>query len=207
MRKMTEFLMRNRRRLWTLSALFLLAGACLVMAACAVPVWLTDAEGLGTLLVTAAGSILAAVGALTGNIAVAGVGTLVTAWAEKVQAAIANVNALIESYKKSPGETELQAVEAAAQLAISDIQSFDAIVGVPAAVSAVIQKAAQLVLNELESLISLLPLAQSAPAAGSAVTVKFPSLKADFAAKFNAALSEPTGDEGVDAALATVKKL
>lgn len=205
--KFTWFLMKHRRALWTVSALLALVFVCLMVAACAVPVWLSDAEGLGELLVIAAGSVLTTVGSLTGNIAVEGVGTLLTAWAEKVHAAITNVNQLIEAYKKSPGETELQAVESAAQLAISDIKSFSAIIGIPAAIATVIQNLATLLLTEVESFISLLPLAQNAPVAGSTVAVTFPSLKADFATKFNAALATPTGDDTVDAVLATVKKL
>jgi len=200
------FFALHRRAAFLCGTILAMATFTLLVTGCAVPVWLLDAEGIGAVLVTAAGSITSFIAAMTGNVALAAVAGLIATWGQKVEAGLVNVNSLIESYKKSPNATLLQQIEQVAQTVVGDINSLGQIEGIPAAVLTPIQAMAQSILTELESLISLLPLAGS-PAAGSIVAVKVPTLTADFKAKFNTVLTVPTGDTNVDAVLASVKPL
>jgi hypothetical protein len=179
----------------------------MLMSGCAVPVWLVDAEGIGALVVEAAGSITAFIAGLTGDSVIAAIGTAVSAWGAKVEAGLKNVNGLIENYKTTPGESLLAEIDAAAQEVSADITTLGTIEGIPPAVLTVLQSWATQITNELNSLVSLLPLAQAKPTAGSLATVQFPTLKADFIAAHNAVLTTPSGHAGVDAVLSTVKPL
>ena len=204
---MLAFLFRNRVAFRRISLCLALLTFCLMCAACAVPTWLSDAEGISALLVTAAGSIMSFIASLTGNVALGAAGTLIAAWGSKVEAGLQNINQLIEAYKKTPGESLLQEIEQAANAIQADLNSLGTIVGVPAAILTPLTSLSGLILNEIESLVSLLPLAQPAPTEGATVAVKIPTLTANFKAKVNAVLATPTADANVNAALAKVKKL
>ena len=202
------FLAHWRHIFLLVGALGLLGSGCLLLTGCMVPTWLTDATTMMPVLVSAAGSVLSFVLGLTGNVVAAGVVTAITDWANKISAGLANVESLVEQYNTTPGESLLAEIESAAQLVVSDISTFDSILGVPAAVSTPIQKMAQLILTQLEAWSSLLPALKAAPAApGTNMTIIVPFSKTGFKAAFNDVLDEATGNNDVDAALAGAKRL
>ena len=92
-------------------------------------------------------------------------------------------------------------------LAVSDIGSFSAIVGVPTALATKLQALAQFILTELESWASLLPVLKAAAVAGTKVTITVPMNKDQFKQGFNDILNAPTGDVKTDAVLAKAKRL
>lgn len=167
------------------------------MTGCASPTWLLDIGNIVPVLLASVGSILTLIGNATGNLVETGVGAALSAWAAKVQAGFLNIQQLVEEYKETPGETKLQEIEQVAATVVGDIGTFDTIIGVPAALSATLQKWAQFVLSQIEALVSVLP-GMSAPA-GTALSIKIPMNVKEIKAAHALILSAPTGDAATDA--------
>jgi hypothetical protein len=186
---------------------------CMLLTGCGQLDWLNDIINIVPVLVAGATSIGALVAGLTGSSIAATVLADISAWQTKVEAGLKNIESLIAAYKATPGESTLEEIEAVAQLLVSDINSFDSIVGVPAALSSKIQSVAQLLLSMVESIISAIPvvkIAATASAATSPVVIpafSLPVSSSMLKQQLNAALQAPTGHAEVDAAATTVKAL
>lgn len=189
---------------------FLGALLCFIslISGCMAPTWITDATNIIPQLIISAGSILSLISILTGNPADAALFNQISAWGNKLLAGFKNVEELISEYNANPNDTLLQKIEDVANLVVSDIKTFDDIIGVPPALSTKLQALAQIVLQQFEAWITLLPLMKTAArAAGTQITITPPLDKKTFKQQFNDVLLAPTGDPDVDAKLATVKKL
>lgn len=175
---------------------------CLLATGCVAPIWLVDAEGVAAVLVASATSIGSFVAGLTGNTIAADVLAAISTWASKVEAGLKNVQSLIQNYKVSPNESLLQEIDQATQTIVADIPALASIGNVPAAVSAKLEAWGQLVLSQLQSITSVLPLAAARPAPGSVVAVTIPLPTASIKAAHNSLLTAATGDADVDTAAA-----
>ena len=192
-----------------ISACFAVLTFCLLASGCSgSPSWLTDLINLVPVLVSAATSLATFIAGLLGGGISATTQAEITAWSDKVTAGLKNVQALISEYQTTPDESTLQKVEQAAQLVISDISALGAIAGVPAATLTKLQAFAQLMLNQLEALLSLIPaLAPKAQLAGTKLSVIVPMDKETMRNAWNHQVDAPTGDVATDAALAATKHI
>lgn len=179
---------------------------CLLMG-CSAPTWISDAENLIPLIVTGATSVLTFIAALHGGSIDPALLAEINSIATKVEAGLKNIETTWNAYKSSPNDTTLENIEAATQAAISDINAFFQVTGLPAAEGTKLTELFQLILNEVESLASLIPAAKSAVAAHTTITVNTPMSPHEFKAAFNGLIEPNTGTESVDVALAQAKKL
>ena len=159
---------------------------------------ISSVSGILTLLVPGASQVFAVLNAVTGE--------------------ITEIQTLISQYQTTPSETTLQKIEAAIQLAITNIQPILAPAGVPAATATKVGAVAQLILGQLEAWLSLFP-ALAPVSAAPVITaniagqrhvtsvVKKPMSAKDFKKAVNDILEAPTGDPATDAAFAKAKKL
>lgn len=201
------FLERHRRTFFAIAFSSAALIVCMCVTGCAAPTWLIDSTNLIPLLVASATSLLSFVAGLTGNVVAAEVLSAISAWSNKVEAGLKNVEELIAQYKDSPSDTTLQKAEEVAQLVISDIKTFDQIIGVPDVISEKLQAFAQLLLTQLEAWLSLLPAAKASTLAGTTFTVSVPLTAKAYKAAHNDILTSPTGHDETDVALIAARKL
>ncbi len=211
---MKLFLMKHRIALLRISMLSGLFTVCCALCACAgANVWLEDAINLVPILVAGATSIVSLIAAFTGNAVAADVLAEISTWSNKVEAGLKNLESLVQQYKATPGESLLAEIEDVANLAVSDIGAFNQIIGVPTALSAKIQSLAQLLLSQVEALLSLIPAIKAATAAATASSpTPIPAFVAPMAANIykaqhNAILNVVSGDDPTDAAASVAKQL
>lgn len=131
------------------------AACCLTITGCAgLPAWLSEANQLLPVFLASAGSILASLGAISGNPAYAAIGSQLAKIGTDIEAGIKTVQEMVAAYQANPGETTLQNVENAAQAVISSIQALMGDFGLPAAMSAPYVALAQLLLTQFETWVS-----------------------------------------------------
>lgn len=115
----------------------------------------------GSFLADAPSIIAAVTASLTGILSVIGIlvpgSTALTGVIQVALAEIQEIETLVEQYKTTPDETILQKIEAAIQLAITNIRPLLAPVGVPEAAAAKIGAIAQLILSQLEAWQTIFP--------------------------------------------------
>ena len=126
------------------------------------------------------------------------------------------IETLDDEYKTTPDETLLQKIEAAIQLAITNIQPLLAPLGLPAAAAQKIAAIAQLILSQLEAWASIFPAASPAPELDAAEAIATPKATTTIGKPLspkslrnalNSLIEQQTGDEATDAAFATIPKL
>lgn len=180
---------------------------CLLATGCVAPVWLIDAEGVAAVLVSSATSIGAFIAGLTGNVVAEEVLTAIGGWASKIEASLKVVQANIQTYKTTPNETLLEEIDQVSQTIVSDIATLGSIDGIPSAIQTKLESWGSLVLSQLESITSVLPLAANAPTPGVVIPVVPPLPTAAIKAAHNSILAATTGHAEVDAAAAAATKL
>ncbi|HZP06808.1 MAG TPA: hypothetical protein VFB43_18050 [Terracidiphilus sp.] len=144
------------KKFYLFSGLALLGLAATVcMTGCAgLPQWLADANNLLPLFVASAGSILTAIGVLSGNPALATGASTIAGIATEVEDSIKDVQAMVAAYQANPGTTTLEKVESAAQAVITSLQKLLGDFGMPADSVAPFQSLAQLLLTQFEAWVS-----------------------------------------------------
>ena len=198
---------RHRRGLAIVSCLCFLTVLCIGMAGCAVPVWLEDADNMLPVLLQSVLGLISLIGAFTGAGAAASVLADINNVAGLVSSGITELETLIKDYNASPSDTLLQKVEAAGTDITSNLKGILALIpGLPTALASKISALVNLLIEQLEAWLSLIPAASKTVAAGTVVTIKIPFSKKEFELQFNQIVGMPTGDAETDAALAVVKK-
>lgn len=188
---------------------------CLGLAACAVPNWLSDVETAIPILSSAAASILSLIGALVPGASIAAtVASAISAWATRIDNGLANINTLVAAYHNDPDNTPIQNIEAAINEVVADIPTFSQIEGIPAALTAKLEAAGQMIATQLTSIGTLIPvlkvnasLAPEAEVAGTKLTIQVPLSAKAFKKQWNDMLVTPTGDPVLDAAFHKARKL
>lgn len=195
-------------RAFTVAALFFTVGAfCLLATACAVPTWIGDANRILPILVDSVLALISAIAAFSGNPEISGAVEAMRAIALRVEAALRDLNTLVEQYKSNPNASLLQKIEDVANLIAGDLRQLLGDFGIPANLAAPIAAAVQLILAQLEAWITLLPMAKVNQPAGTQLTLTVPMAAGDFKKAFNSALNVSTGAKAVDAALAITPRL
>jgi hypothetical protein len=208
-----RFCMRYRLAFQWLFVISSCVFAGLMLSGCMVPVWLTDATAIIPVLTSASASLLGAIGTLAGDPKLGGVATQLTAWGQKIEAGLNQVETLIQEYKQNPSDALIVQIQNAIQEVLKDLNTLGPQLNIPAPLQAKIQAYIQLVQAQLESLAALMGVLKPSVAAGTRImdlvgqNAKVPMNKKEAKAAFNKILSDPTGDAGVDAAMAKAKKL
>jgi hypothetical protein len=201
---MRKILIRYRHALKMLSLVLLIGGIAMLMVGCAAPTWLTDASSIITLAGASITSIGSFIAGLTGDTSLEAGLAVVTAWIDKVQTGISDLEKLLDEYSAAPSPTLLTAIESALADVQANLATDFSNLGLPANVLNVIAGIVAVVLQQLTAWGSLIPGLKAA--AGETFTVTTPLTKAETKAKVNALLS-PTGDATIDAALAKAKRV
>lgn len=164
-----------RNRIYTVTGLAMIAASfCMMTTGCAgLPTWLSDAQNLLPLFLASGGSILAAIGALSGNPAYEAAAAELAKIGSEIEAGIKTVQEMVAAYKANPGTTTLENVEAAAQAVISNIQALLGDFGLPSAVSAPFVALAQLLLTQFETWVSTIQQIKTATTSSTGVTAMF----------------------------------
>jgi hypothetical protein len=195
---------------------FAVLAVCIPLAACGVPVWLSDAYSIIALVGSSFASIASFVAGLTGNAALSAALATVSVWITKVQAVISDLTELISQYQASASTGLLAQIESAlADLQANVAQDFSNL-GLPPEVLSVISGIAGLadnLLTEWSTAISGVKTAKTTAefhAANAKLTTLadgLPERMKTYASDVNAILTKTTGDPLVDAALAKTPKL
>lgn len=213
MNRYTAFCAQHHSALRLLSVVSALFTMCYVLTGCGLPTWLTDASSIIPVLISSITSIGSFVASLTGNTALAAELAVVTRILDDVEAGLADIETLIAEYKANPSETLLQKIDDVAKLVTNNIQKILTDSGLPSIIASKVQSLARLVLTQLESWLSLLPVLKPAVGvaahalAGQSVTFTVPLDHATFKAQFNAIYDAPTGDVEIDEALAKARRI
>ncbi len=179
--------MKNRFVL-NLGLAFLALSACMVLAGCAAPTFLTDLEEIIPVASAAVGSILTIIGTFSGQPELTIVGSAINAVASKAEADLKTVSTLINEYKANPSDTVLQNVENAINTAIGSLSAILQVNGLPAQQAQQITAIVTAVNQQMQALLTILPVFNS-QTAGQQIAVTKPISASDFKAKVNAALS------------------
>jgi hypothetical protein len=156
--------MKLHRNWMTTCGLALIAlAACLYLTACAsLAAWLSDANAMLPVFLASAGSILTAIGALTGNPALAAAAATLAKIGTEVKAGIATVQAMISEYESNPSTTLLGQIEETVQAVTDNISALLGDFGLPTEVSAPFVALAQLLLSQFEAWAALIPALKAA---------------------------------------------
>lgn len=187
---MRNFLARHRRGLSTFGCIMLCFSALCLVTGCGVPTFLQDIEMIVPVAVSAITGLLALLGSLTGNPAEIAAAAAINAIATKVSAGFDEINNLIAQYKSNPTETLLQKIEDGINEVTADLKNILTIEGLPADLAGKIQTITQIVVSQLESLLSVIPIFKSSTAGASLAVVK-PLPAAAFKAQIHAVLAPP----------------
>jgi hypothetical protein len=211
-----RFLVKYCRTLTVFGFVMLMAVVALTLTACGVPVWLSDAGNIITLVGASFASVASFIAGLTGNAALAALLAVVSKWIASVQTGISDLQTLISQYQASPNPGLLGDIESAlADLQTNVAQDFSNL-GLPAAVLNVIAGIAGLANNLLLGWSNAIAGVKAAKTSAEFKTAmsKFtvladnlPQSIAQFTTDVNAILTTPTGDAMVDAALAKTPKI
>lgn len=164
-----QFVARHRHSIFTIGCLMIVFGATMLVTGCSAPTFLTDLEAVIPTISFGLGGILTLIGGLTKNPAYATAATEIEAVAQKVDDEVEQINELIAAYKKSPDDTTLANIEAGINEVVADLQPLLAPIGLPASETAIIVTTVKAFAQELESLLSIIPVL-SGTTAGTTLT-------------------------------------
>jgi hypothetical protein len=184
-----QLFIAHRRRLVIFGCLCLMLSASMLVMGCEVPVFLTDIEAIIPVATSAIAGILALIGGLTGNVEFAAIAAALNAIATKIDAGLAQVNILIEQYKKSPNDTLLANIESGLNEVVGDLKTLLTTEGVPASIAGPVQAVAQALLTQIEALLSVLPVLKDSTAGQPVPNVVKPVSASAFKANIASALS------------------
>lgn len=188
MRNILNFLATHRRGLFVLGCALLSFSALCLITGCGVPTFLTDLETIIPVAGSAISGILALIGGLTGNVAVEAAATEINVIVTKIDAEFTQINTLITNYKANPSDTLLENIEAGIAEVNADLANILEVAGLPAALATTIQNVVQAVVNQLNALLSVIPVFKSSTA-GASLSVLKPVSAAAFKSQIHAALS------------------
>jgi hypothetical protein len=182
---MKQFLARHHR---ALTAAFLVCASLTLMlfvSGCAAGAFLTDLESVIPVALTGITGILSIIGGV--DPAIAPAAALVSALASKIETDLTTVKSLQKEYQANASEPTLAQIESLVTTVTTDLGTLLQTNGLPAAEAAQVAAIATAINNELQAVLSTLPVLQ-ASTAGQTLTVTKPSATADFKAKIQAAL-------------------
>ena len=178
--------MRIRNRsLFNFGLALLVLSACFVVAGCAAPAFLTDLEEIVPVASAAVAGILSIIGSFSGQPELLAVSAAISAVVAKAAADLKTVSALIDAYKSNPSDTLLQKVEAAINTAIGSLSAVLQVNGLPATQAQQISALVSAVNQQLQALLTVLPVFNSATT-GQQVTIQKPISASDFKAQVSA---------------------
>lgn len=156
-----------------------------LVTGCAAPTFLTDLEQIIPIASAAVAGILSIIGSFAGQPELLAVSAAISAVAGKVEADLKTVDTLIASYKQNPNDTVLQNIESAINTAIGSLQAVLQVNGVPSAEAAKISALVNAITQQLEALLTVLPVFNSTTA-GQQLSVRKPVSAVDFKAQIAA---------------------
>lgn len=182
-----KFATKWHRVLFVVGCMLVCFAGCMVMSGCAAPAWLTELEQIPLVAGSALAGILSILGSFTGNAELTEVSALISGLVNKVQASIGVVNEGISEYKGSPSDSTLTKIEDALTDALSNLQQLLTVDGLPAAQAQQITTLSQALYEQLQAMLTLLPVFKTSTA-GQSLAVLKPISAADFHAKIATAL-------------------
>jgi hypothetical protein len=199
---MKKFLVRHHRKFAVLSLLCFV----FVLAGCGLATWIATANQIVPIAGSMAAGVLALIAALSGKTLDPNEVTTLTTVVGAIQKALNDISAMVTEYQATPSTTLLGDIEAATKAVIDNINQFLQDTGITdTATQAKVSAILNLVLNEVTSFASLLPILSAT--AGEKLTLVVPMPSKDFKKAYNELLTTPTGNTAVDAALAEMKRL
>lgn len=173
-------------RLWNIM-FFLFVGIATVMSltGCAAPAFLTDLEQIIPIAAAGVSGILSIIATFAGQPELAVVAAGITAIASKVQADLQTVNTLISQYQSNPSDTLLENIENEINTVIPQLSAILQVNGLPQAEAAQVQSLVSAIVQQLEALLSVLPVFKSSTA-GQSLSVLKPITAENFKTKLDA---------------------
>jgi|SRR6185312_15246638 len=177
------------------------------MAACAgLPAWVSQAQQVLPVAVSAVAAILSLVAGLEGKTLDAATVANIQTIANEVNTGIVDIEALVKQYQDHASDGLLSSIQTAANVVVANLQKLMSDAQIKnAETQQKITAIANLVVAELQAWASTLPLLQAK--AGAKVTLTVPATVSAFKDSFNAIISTPTGNPDVDMALTHIKHL
>jgi hypothetical protein len=210
--RLIMFLARNWKFFGFLACLFF----AVALAGCTgVASWITSAPQIISIAGSMALGILSFAASLVGKTLTASTVAKITAVITDVEGGLNDIDKMVAEYQATvpPPVGLLAEITTATQAVIDNINAFMADTGIdsagatPSPTQKKIIAILDLVLSEVESFASLIPIFGEAAVAGSKVTITIPMSSKAAKDKYNAILTTSSGDAVVDAALAKLKKL
>jgi hypothetical protein len=179
-----KFLAPHRKLIHALFLLSISATIVLYASGCAAGAFLTDLESVVPIALTGITGILSILAGI--DPAVAPVVSVLTPIATKIETDLTTVKTLQQQYVSNASEGTLADIEGLIGTITTDLGTLTQANGLPAAEAAQVTSIATVVNQELQAIISTLPVLQAATA-GTTLTVTKPSAAATFQAKLVAA--------------------
>ncbi len=175
----------RNRALFNLGLCFLAFAVLTVLAGCSAPTFLTDLEAIVPIASGAVGSILALIGTFAGQPELIAVSSAITAVAAKAEADMKVLESAIAAYKANPSDTVLQDIEAAINSAQGSLSAILQVNGLPTQQATSIAALVAAINQQLQALLSVLPVFNS-QTAGQQLSVTKPISAAAFKAQIDA---------------------
>lgn len=177
----------QNRNLYLVGLTLVLFSATICLVGCSAPSFVTDMEMIVPIAGSAVAGLLALLASVTGSGASAA--SSIQAIVTKVDAEFTNISQLIASYKANPDDTTLNNIETAVNEVVADLKQILTITGLPDSTSLKVQKTVQVVVGQLEAMLSVLPVLKSSTAGQTLPQV----VKPDAAATFKSNIHEILG--------------
>lgn len=201
--------MKSRTLVICSRALLLASAFFAVVAICGctgVTAWITQATQIVPIAASMVTAVLSLIAALAGKTLSASEATSIASVVTAIQAGLGDIEKMVTAYQSAPSTTLLGQIEAGTQAVLGNINAFLTDVHVTdVATQAKIVAILTLVLNEVQSFASLLPVLKAG--AGEQITITVPLSSKSAKEAFNAILDAPSGNPHVDAALAKLHRL
>lgn len=179
-----KFLAPHRKLIHALFLVSISATIILYASGCTAGAFLTDLESVVPIALTGIAGILSILAGIDPTIAP--VVAVLTPIATKIETDLTTVKTLQQQYVSNASEGTLADIEGLIGTITTDLGTLTQANGLPAAEAAQVTSIATVVNQELQAIISTLPVLQAATA-GQTLTVTKPSSAATFQAKLTAA--------------------
>jgi hypothetical protein len=170
----------QHRNLYRLGLILVLFSATACIIGCSAPSFLTDMEMIVPIAGSAVAGLLALLASVTG--AGASAASSIQAIVTKVDSEFTNLNQLIASYKANPDDNTLDTIETAVNAVVADLKQILDIAGLPDGTSTKVQAVVQVVVGQLEAMLSVIPVLKSSTAGQTLPQVVKPVAAATFKA-------------------------
>jgi hypothetical protein len=197
--------MKHRFNVHRFLAVLALCEVALFVAGCNLPAWISTAQSILPIAGQMAAAVLALVAAFSGSTDSGAITTLSTVVSAAAKA-LTDIQAMVTEYASNPSTTLLGDIENGIKAVSDNIAPFLADTGIKnSALSAKVVAILQLLMTEVTSLASIMPLLKAT--AGQTLSVTIPFDAKQFKQAYNEIVDKPTGDVAVDAALAKLPRL